>query len=269
MGIAVCSLGHCHPRLVAAIREQASKLMHVSNLYFTEPQGVMAQEMNGEPADPNLGQNLNANQVVATVNGEEISSQQLSQQANVNQILQQVSQVDQQLAQLLASSEAGKTVLNELQKAKLDSLIDNVLLEQAAEESDISLSQAEKDEIYQQQKNAIIKQQQMNEEQFLSILEQQGYENEAAYKEEFSNNPQIKINKLIEEEVVANIEVSEDELQQAYDENKDALAQSGQDASFEKIKPQLEQMLKQQKQGQAINQYLSELKEDAEIEKNI
>jgi predicted acetylornithine/succinylornithine family transaminase len=46
MGIAVCSLGHCHPRLVAAIREQASKLMHVSNLYFTEPQGVMAQEMN-------------------------------------------------------------------------------------------------------------------------------------------------------------------------------------------------------------------------------
>jgi acetylornithine/N-succinyldiaminopimelate aminotransferase len=46
MGIAVCSLGHCHPRLVAAIREQADKLMHVSNLYLTEPQGVMAQEMN-------------------------------------------------------------------------------------------------------------------------------------------------------------------------------------------------------------------------------
>lgn len=46
MGIAVCSLGHCHPRLVAAIREQAGKLMHVSNLYITENQGVMAQEMN-------------------------------------------------------------------------------------------------------------------------------------------------------------------------------------------------------------------------------
>jgi acetylornithine/succinyldiaminopimelate/putrescine aminotransferase len=26
MGIAVCSLGHCHPRMVAAIREQAGKL---------------------------------------------------------------------------------------------------------------------------------------------------------------------------------------------------------------------------------------------------
>jgi len=46
MGIAVCSLGHCHPRLVAAIQQQAAKLLHVSNLYFTEPQGVMAQEIN-------------------------------------------------------------------------------------------------------------------------------------------------------------------------------------------------------------------------------
>jgi acetylornithine/N-succinyldiaminopimelate aminotransferase len=48
MGIAVCSLGHCHPRAVAAIREQAGRLMHVSNLYFTEPQGLMAKEMNEE-----------------------------------------------------------------------------------------------------------------------------------------------------------------------------------------------------------------------------
>lgn len=46
MGIAVCGLGHCHPRLVNAIQQQAAKLMHVSNLYLTEPQGVMAQEIN-------------------------------------------------------------------------------------------------------------------------------------------------------------------------------------------------------------------------------
>lgn len=46
MGIAVCSLGHCHPRMVAAIREQAGKLIHVSNLYYTDNQGVLAEEMN-------------------------------------------------------------------------------------------------------------------------------------------------------------------------------------------------------------------------------
>jgi acetylornithine/N-succinyldiaminopimelate aminotransferase len=46
MGIAVCSLGHCHPRIVEAIRDQAGKLLHVSNLYFTDNQGLLAEEMN-------------------------------------------------------------------------------------------------------------------------------------------------------------------------------------------------------------------------------
>ena len=48
MGIAVCSLGHCHPRLVSAIQAQAGKLLHVSNLYFNEPQGLLATEINEE-----------------------------------------------------------------------------------------------------------------------------------------------------------------------------------------------------------------------------
>ncbi len=37
-GIAVCSLGHAHPKVVAAIQKQAATLMHVSNLYHIEPQ---------------------------------------------------------------------------------------------------------------------------------------------------------------------------------------------------------------------------------------
>ena len=36
-GIAVCSLGHAHPRLVEAIRQQADQLVHVSALYHNEP----------------------------------------------------------------------------------------------------------------------------------------------------------------------------------------------------------------------------------------
>jgi acetylornithine/N-succinyldiaminopimelate aminotransferase len=36
-GISVCNAGHCHPRVVTAIREQAQLLVHASNLYFTEP----------------------------------------------------------------------------------------------------------------------------------------------------------------------------------------------------------------------------------------
>lgn len=36
-GIAVCSLGHAHPRLSAAIKDQADKLIHVSGLFHNEP----------------------------------------------------------------------------------------------------------------------------------------------------------------------------------------------------------------------------------------
>jgi predicted acetylornithine/succinylornithine family transaminase len=42
-GIGVCNLGHCHPKVVQAIREQAGKLLHVSNLYHIEPQIQLAQ----------------------------------------------------------------------------------------------------------------------------------------------------------------------------------------------------------------------------------
>ncbi len=45
-GIAVCSLGHCHPRVVAAIREQAGTLLHVSNLYQIPQQAQLAEEIN-------------------------------------------------------------------------------------------------------------------------------------------------------------------------------------------------------------------------------
>ncbi len=42
-GIAVCSLGHAHPEITAALVEQSRKLVHVSNLYFQEPQGRLAE----------------------------------------------------------------------------------------------------------------------------------------------------------------------------------------------------------------------------------
>ena len=44
-GISVTSLGHCHPRVVEAVREQAGRLMHVSNLFYTEPAMRLAQRL--------------------------------------------------------------------------------------------------------------------------------------------------------------------------------------------------------------------------------
>lgn len=42
-GLAVCNLGHCHPKVVEAITEQAKKLIHVSNLFYIDPQAELAQ----------------------------------------------------------------------------------------------------------------------------------------------------------------------------------------------------------------------------------
>lgn len=42
-GIAVCALGHCHPKVTEAICRQAGELVHVSNLYYTLPQTELAE----------------------------------------------------------------------------------------------------------------------------------------------------------------------------------------------------------------------------------
>jgi len=44
-GIAVCNLGHTHPRIVEAVQKQATALFHVSNLYYTIPQTELAAKL--------------------------------------------------------------------------------------------------------------------------------------------------------------------------------------------------------------------------------
>ncbi|MGH2974397.1 MAG: aspartate aminotransferase family protein [Solirubrobacterales bacterium] len=44
-GISVCSVGHCNPAIVEAVREQAGRLMHASNLFYTEPMVRLAERL--------------------------------------------------------------------------------------------------------------------------------------------------------------------------------------------------------------------------------
>jgi acetylornithine/N-succinyldiaminopimelate aminotransferase len=44
-GISVVQIGHCHPALVAAVTDQAQRLMHVGNLFYTEPQMRLAERL--------------------------------------------------------------------------------------------------------------------------------------------------------------------------------------------------------------------------------
>ena len=44
-GILTTSIGHCHPRVVAAVRDQVGRLGHTSNLYVTEPYVAAAERL--------------------------------------------------------------------------------------------------------------------------------------------------------------------------------------------------------------------------------
>jgi len=44
-GLGVCSIGHCHPKVVDAIRKSVGQLMHVSNLFYTVPQIRLAERL--------------------------------------------------------------------------------------------------------------------------------------------------------------------------------------------------------------------------------
>ncbi len=50
-GISVLNVGHCHPRVVEAVREQVGRLTHVTNLYYTEP----AMKLSAKLAESSLG----------------------------------------------------------------------------------------------------------------------------------------------------------------------------------------------------------------------
>jgi predicted acetylornithine/succinylornithine family transaminase len=50
-GISVLNVGHCHPRVVAAVCKQAGRLMHATNLYYTEP----ALRLSAHLAESSLG----------------------------------------------------------------------------------------------------------------------------------------------------------------------------------------------------------------------
>ncbi|OGP55153.1 MAG: acetylornithine aminotransferase [Deltaproteobacteria bacterium RBG_13_52_11] len=44
-GLAVCNLGHCHPKVVQALEEQARQLIHCSNFYYIGPQVELARRL--------------------------------------------------------------------------------------------------------------------------------------------------------------------------------------------------------------------------------
>ncbi|MEJ6951054.1 SurA N-terminal domain-containing protein [Natronospora cellulosivora (SeqCode)] len=147
--------------------------------------------------------------IVAEINDEEITLLELEEQANLQDLVMQVSQVNQEFAEVLFSTEEGQAILDEYQEMKLDELINERILIAEAEKNDITISESEKDEIFEAHIQLIVEQNDLSEEELLLVLAQQGIESLEEYQELILDEETLVLEKFLEEEVLSDYDLSD------------------------------------------------------------
>ncbi|MBS3735855.1 MAG: peptidylprolyl isomerase [Candidatus Bipolaricaulota bacterium] len=230
-------------------------------LLVTPTLGVLAQEDGAEQQSGQQGQPT----VLATVNGSEITDQQLSQRTQVYQIIMTLSRQFRSFAQFLMTSEAGNTFLTEYRKYMLENLIEQELQLQKMDELGIEVN----DEEIQEQIDNIIE----NNDQF---------EDEKSLEDYLKNNQNMSLDDLkasirqnlrqqkLREEVTGQVEVTEEEITSFYEQNKQNYTDDeGNVKPLEEVRDQIEGTIRNQKGNEAWTNWLEEVKEEASIEKNL
>lgn len=161
-------------------------------------------------------------QIAVIVNGTEVTVAEVDQAIDLNGLINTLYQVDQQFLQVLLSTEAGTALLNEYRKTYLEDIIMRKLMEEEVVKKNITLTDEQKDEIFNEHYQYFLSQKQLTEEQFASILTMQGIGSLADYKKLFmeQNEMLLLINEL-QNSIVNSVEVSDAEIEKYYNENKD------------------------------------------------
>jgi len=213
------------------------------------------------------GETGNSNQprVVATVNGVEITGQELSQRTQIYPIIMTLSRQYRSFAQFLMTSEAGSEFLTEYREYVLDLLIEQELQNQKMDELGITASEEE----VQGEIDKIIE----NNDQFKDQQSLEDYlkNNQNMSMEDLKNTirESLKRGKL-REEVTGDISVSEEEITSFYETNKSSYTdQEGNVKPLEEVRDQIKENLLGQKKNEVWASWLEEAKEEAEIEKNL
>ncbi len=228
-------------------------------LMVTPTIGVLAQEggsnqQQGQKEEPT---------VVATVNGSELTQQQLSQKAQVYPIIMTLSRQFRTFAQFMMTSEAGSTFLSEYRKYVLDNLIEQELQKQKMDELGIEVSE---EEVQQQVKDIIESNDQFEDEESLGeYLQNNQNMSLSNFKASIRNN--LKQQKL-REEVTGEVEVTEEEITTFYEQNKQNYTdEEGNVKPLSDVKDQIRGTLENQKGNEAWTEWLEQAKEEATIEK--
>lgn len=195
-------------------------------------------------------------EVVAEVNGEEISKEEFetTYQAQFQQMAMQSQMTGQELDQ------------DQLKKQIAESMIGSELLIQEADNRGFTASEEDVNKTV----DDLVKQNGLqSKEEFITALEEQGLPEEEVMTQV---ETQVKVDQLIADES-GDTKPTEEELKEAYDQMKTQQEQiGGEEAevpSFEEMKPNLEEQLKMQKEGEAAQKLVEELRKNADVTVNI
>ncbi|MDI3548872.1 MAG: peptidyl-prolyl cis-trans isomerase [Halanaerobiales bacterium] len=174
-------------------------------------------------AIPVLAEGEAADNIAAVVNGEEITTSQVDQYANLQQVIMQLYQANQEFSRLLFTTNAGQDLINEYRKLKLNELIIKKLLQAEAKNQGIILNQEKKDEIFNKQIEAIEENNNITEDQLVEALKKQGIESLEAYKKIFfeQNEGAILIGEL-QKKIFDSITVEDKAVEDYYNKNIDS-----------------------------------------------
>lgn len=192
--------------------------------------------------------------IVAEVNGEEISKEEF-ESAYTGQFQQLAMQAQ------MAGQEVDQTQLKE---QIAESLVAQKLLVQETENQEITASEEQVNTALEE----LAKQNGLeSSEEFLAALEEQGISEEEVMEQV---EAQVKVEQLIASET-GEINPTDEEIQTVYDEAQAQQEESGGEElpAFEEVKPQLEEQVRMQKEGEATQALIAQLREEADVTINL
>lgn len=158
--------------------------------------------------------------IAAVVGGQEITVSEVDDYAKTQQLVQQLYQVNPQFTQLLFSTQSGEGLLNEWRKKQLDQMImENLMMDEVAKRG-ITISDQEKDQLFNEQVQMIMQQNQLTEDQLVDALKQQGIGSLDEYKQYFmEQNDSLMLFDQLQKQVTKDVTLDDATVQTYYDEH--------------------------------------------------
>jgi len=186
--------------------------------------GLPVMDGQVEAQDDNIG--AAGGDVIALVDDEEILLQDIDEFLRVDELVMNLFQMNQEFTQVLLQSEAGQELMNEYRKMKFEEYLSYYLLQREVERQEIELTEEKRQEFFDEHLELILTENNLTEEQFVMLLQQQGLQSVEDYRDLFMEvNQEEMLIFALQEELFVDLAVSEEEMQNYYQDNQEIFAE--------------------------------------------